>query len=195
MSLIPVQAERRKTTSVRFLGPVDIGGIRDDILAIPEEVWAMENAAKPNKFEELYGTKHIVFRFVDSFADWRYSHDRPLWPEWKSRIEPVLKQACAPYGYAHGIYPRVMLARMPAGGVIKPHVDAAPAASWPHKIHVPITTNPQVQFYVDPHTYHFEVGQAYEVNNLAPHAVENAGTTPRIHLIFEYYEAAESELR
>ncbi|MDB5973193.1 MAG: hypothetical protein JWQ90_5643 [Hydrocarboniphaga sp.] len=183
-----MQADRRKTTSVRFLGPVDISAIRDDILAIPEEIWSLENAAKPNRFEELYGTKHIVFRFVDSLDDWRYSHDRSLWLQWKDRLEPVLRQACKPYGYAQGVFPRVMLARMPAGGVIKPHIDSAPAASWPHKIHVPIVTNLQVRFYVDPHNYHFEVGQAYEVNNLGPHAVHNAGDTQRIHLIFEYYE-------
>jgi hypothetical protein len=188
MSLIHVQAERRKTTSVKFLGPVDIGSLRDDILGIPESVWAMENNAKPNRFVELDETRHIVFRFVDSFVDWRFSHDRPLWAQWRARLEPVMQQACAAYGYARGIYPRVMLARMPAGGLIKPHVDSAPAASWPHKIHVPIQTNPQVQFYVEPETYHLAVGQAYEVNNLAPHAVTNAGDTPRIHLIFEYYE-------
>ena len=33
-------------------------------------------------------------------------------------------------------------------------------------------------------------GYAYEVNNLAPHAVENQGSTDRIHLMFEVYEEA-----
>jgi len=31
-------------------------------------------------------------------------------------------------------------------------------------------------------------GEAVEVNNMAVHAVTNAGPTPRIHLIFEYYD-------
>ena len=43
----------RKTTSVRPLGTVDISGIRDAILAIPESVWDAENAAKPNRFGAL----------------------------------------------------------------------------------------------------------------------------------------------
>ncbi|TAJ50561.1 MAG: aspartyl beta-hydroxylase [Nevskiaceae bacterium] len=189
MDLTITPPERRKTQSVRPLGQVDISGIRDDILAIPDEVWALENQGKPNKFEALDTTQHIVFRFVNSLQDWRYSHDRPLWALWRERLEPVLRQATAPYGYAHGIYPRVMFARMPAGSAIKPHIDASRSASWPHKIHVPITTNQQVRFYVDPCAYHLEVGYAYEVNNLVTHSVVNGGNTSRIHLIFEYCEA------
>ncbi len=176
-----------KTRSIRRLGPVDIGGIRDAILAIAEDVWERENAEKPNRFEALDRTRHIVFRFVSRFDDWKESFDRPIWEAWRDRIEPVLRQATAPYGYAGAAFPRIMLARMAPGGVIRPHVDANLAARWPHKIHIPIQTNDQVKFFVDPDWHHFEVGQAYEVNNLGVHAVKNDGATDRIHLIFEYY--------
>ncbi len=60
-----------KTRSVRELGPVDLGAVRDDILGIPEEMWAQENSAKPNRFEALDRTQHMIFRFVSSFDDWR----------------------------------------------------------------------------------------------------------------------------
>ncbi|GAC1634387.1 MAG: hypothetical protein NVS9B10_30440 [Nevskia sp.] len=179
----------RKTTSIRCLGPVDIAALREAVLAIPEPLWAAANEVKPNRFEALDRTEHLVFRFVSSLKDWRESQDLPLWPEWRERLLPVLRQATAPYGYANGVFPRVMLARMAPGGVIHPHRDGARAASWPHKIHVPLLTNPQVRFYIEPQDYHLEVGQAYEVNNLGAHAVVNEGATPRIHLIFEYYDA------
>ena len=42
-----IQANPRKTRSVLHLGPVDLGTVRDDILAIPDLVWQRENAAKP----------------------------------------------------------------------------------------------------------------------------------------------------
>jgi hypothetical protein len=183
-----MQANPRKTTSVRFLGPVDLGGLRDDILAIPEERWERENASKPNRYGVLDQTRHIVFRFVSRPDDWAQSYDLPSWPEWAARLEPLLRAATAPYGYRNGAYPRILLAKMAPGGVIHPHVDSNLAARWPHKIHVPILTNDQVWFFVGPQRYHFEVGQAYEVNNLAQHAVQNLGATPRIHLIFEYYD-------
>ncbi|WP_330946718.1 aspartyl/asparaginyl beta-hydroxylase domain-containing protein [Thermomonas sp. LB-4] len=187
------QPNPRKTSSVRQLGVVDIEALRSAVLAIPEAVWDAQNAEKPNKFEALDRTRHIVFRFVDSTRDWRGSHDRQLWKEWRNLLEPVLHGSVRDYGYARGVFPRVMLARMAPGGVIQPHIDANPAAKWPHKIHVPLLTNPQVGFQIGDTIHHFPVGSAVEVNNLGPHAVRNDGDTDRIHLIFEYYDADQPD--
>jgi len=181
-------ANPRKTPGVRHLGPVDISAVRDDVATIPESVWEAENTGKPNPYEALGRTRHVLFRFVEKVADWRRSYDLPIWESWRARLEPLLKQATVPYGYARGGFPRIMFARMEPGGIIHPHVDANRSAAWPHKIHIPILTNPKVEFYVEPGVYHLEAGQAYEVNNRVPHAVRNEGDTPRIHLIFEYYD-------
>ena len=186
-------ANPRKTESIRRLGPVDIAALREAVLGIDEARWDAENADKPNRFEALDRTRHIVFRFVSNFQDWRDSYDRPLWAEWKGLLEPVLAQAVRDYGYTDAAFPRVMLARMAPGGVIKPHRDANPAAKWPHKIHVPLVTNDKVTFFVDGVGYHFPEGEAVEVSNMAVHAVENAGDTDRIHLIFEYYDRQQPE--
>jgi hypothetical protein len=183
----------RKTQSIRRLGTVDVTRLRDAVLAIPEERWNAENAAKPNRFETLSSTRHIVFRFVSNFVDWRQSYARPAWNEWKDLLEPVLAAATADYGYERGAFPRVMLARMAPGGEIEPHNDSNPAAQWPHKIHIPILTNPDVTFFVDDVAYHFAEGEAVEVNNMAVHAVTNRGTTDRIHLIFEYFDLDQPE--
>ena len=183
----------RKTESIRRLGPVDIAALREAVLRIDEARWDAENADKPNRFEALDRTRHIVFRFVSNFQDWRDSYDRPLWGDWKGLLEPVLAQAVRDYGYKDAAFPRVMLARMAPGGVIKPHRDANPAAKWPHKIHVPLVTNDKVTFFVDGVGYHFPEGEAVEVSNMAVHAVENAGDTDRIHLIFEYYDREQPE--
>ncbi|TBR13632.1 MAG: aspartyl beta-hydroxylase [Lysobacter sp.] len=178
----------RKTSSIRRLGVVDIKVLQQAVAELPEHVWDAENAGKPNRFEALDSTRHIVFRFVDGFLDWRRSSDRGLWKEWQPLLEPVLAAATSAYGYVHAAYPRVMLARMAPGGVIKPHRDANAAAKWPHKVHVPLFTNEKVRFFVDGVDYRFPQGEAVEVNNLAVHAVENGGDTDRIHLIFEYYD-------
>jgi hypothetical protein len=99
-----------------------------------------------------------------------------------------MEQATRPYGYVRAVYPRVMLARMGSGAEILPHMDNKPAAQWPHKIHVPLLTNPQVGFRIGDTIHHLPEGEAVEVNNLGIHAVRNEGTTDRIHLIFEYYD-------
>jgi len=186
-------ANPRKTQGVRQLGPVEIAALRAAVLTIPEAVWDAENAAKPNRFEVLDNTRHIVFRFIDSPRDWRGSHDRPAWAQWRALLQPVMAEAAGGYGYARGVFPRVMLARMPAGGVIHPHIDANPAAKWPHKIHVPLTTNPGVISFFGDAEHHFPPGMAVEVNNLGPHWVRNGGDTDRIHLIFECYDADQPD--
>lgn len=193
MSPVDLTGNPRKTTGVRPLGPVDIVALQAAVRAIPEAVWDAENADKPNKLEALDATRHIVFRFIDSGRDWRASHDRPAWPEWRALLEPVMAAAVRDYGYARGVFPRVMLARMRPGGVIHPHVDANPAAKWPHKIHVPLSTNPAVVCFFGGEEHHFPVGEAVEVDNLGPHWVRNAGDTDRVHLIFEYYDADQPD--
>ncbi len=193
MSAVELTPNPRKTARVRALGPVDIGALQAAVRAIPEAVWEAENAGKPNKLDVLDSTRHIVFRFIDSGRDWRASHDRPAWPEWRALLEPVMAQAVAGYGYARGVFPRVMFARMRPGGVIHPHIDANPAAKWPHKIHVPLSTNPGVVSFFGGAQHHFPSGEAVEVNNLGPHWVRNDGDTDRVHLIFEYYDADQPD--
>lgn len=183
----------RKTRTIRRMGKVDIADLRAAVLAIPEDIWDAENRDKPNKFDALDTTRHIPFRFVVEFDDWRFSEDMRLWADWKGLLEPVLTQATRDYGYRRGAFPRVMLARMAPGGVIHPHRDGNPAAKWPHKIHVPLLTNPDVTFEVDGVGYKFEEGEAVEVNNMAVHAVTNLGQTDRIHLIFEYFDLDQPE--
>ncbi len=183
----------RKTTTVRYLGRVDIEALCAAVLAIPETVWAVENAGKPNKFEVLDQTRHIVLRFIDSRHDWRKSHDRAAWPAWRALLEPVLAQAVRRYGYESGVFPRIMFADMPPGSMIQPHIDANLAAKWPHKIHVPLVTNEKTVSFFGGREHHFPAGEAVEVNNLGPHWVRNGGDSRRIHLIFEYYDANQPE--
>lgn len=183
-----MKTNHRKTSSARCLGTVDVKDLCLAVTGIDAALWDVENAGKPNKFTVLDDTRHIIFRFVDSVFDHRKFRDFALWEKWSGVINPVLQEATRYYGYPRGAFPRIMLAKMNPGGVIHPHVDAGPAAGFPHKIHVPLATNENVSFFIDGKCYHFEVGKAYEVNNRVTHSVRNDGVTPRIHLIFEYYD-------
>ena len=191
--MLEMHANPRKTDSIRKLGLVDIARLKEAVLAVPESVWQAENQSKPNRFGALDATQHVIFRFVSNFIDWRHSYEKPLWSEWKDLLEPVLAEATAAFGYRNGAFPRIMLARMSPGGVIHPHRDQNPAAKWPHKVHVPLLTNPDVTFYVDGTGYQLVEGEAVEVNNMGLHAVENRGSSDRIHLIFEYYDLDQPE--
>ena len=46
---------------------------------------------------------------------------------------------------------------------------------------------------IDGRPYQFEVGRAYEINNLLNHSVMNKGTEDRITFIFDYVPAERIE--
>ncbi len=175
-----------KTKTIKELGKVDITEFKQMVMSLPDEYWEEHNRRKPNSFGALSQTQHIVFKFVRNFQSHRESVEYPVWKSWQDKIEPLLQTITKSYGYQDSIYPRIMLAKLPGGCRIPLHIDRNPAANYPHKIHIPIQTNPQAYFFVGKQAYHFAEGYGYEVNNKAKHGVINNGNTPRIHLIFEY---------
>ncbi len=185
-----MEINKRKTEKVVEIGPIDISGIKADILALPPDSWNDEDSEKANynKAGILRQTQHIVFRFSDKRKMPVTYFDLPLWEKWKDRLQPVMDAATKHFNYPNGFYPRVMLAKLPPGARIAPHTDGNVRQNRPHKIHIAIQTNADAFFFQFPEKYNFKEGIAYEVNNAVMHGVENNGTTDRIHLIFEYLE-------
>jgi hypothetical protein len=176
-----------KTDFYRFLGSVDVDALAERVRNIPDAQWESENRTKPNKFAKLNDTSHIIFRYVESAENLFDYWDQPgLWDEWKEMLSPIMEQAARSLGYENYRFPRVMLARLPAGGEISEHSDLD-ASYYIHKIHVPLITNPKTQFRVGRQVTNMPVGDIIEVNNKRNHAVRNDGACDRIHLIFECY--------
>jgi len=172
------------------LGSVDIAGLRNLVLSLSEAVWAKENAIKENGFSVLRQTEHIVFRFIPENQDPRNFYANRIWDIWQQQLLPVMDRVAKIYGHREVVYPKVMLARLPAGEHISEHSDGRGSHPYTHKIHVPLVSNAQAMFTVNGSTRHLEVGQAYEVNNIARHGAENKGDEDRIHLIFEHFDCS-----
>ena len=179
-----------KPESVKKLEQVDISKIKPLILGLTEKVWNLEDDRKENRFSCFHHTRHIVFRFIEKNEDPRRFYSNPIWGVWRPMLEPLFNQIVSGYGFREPVFPKVMLARLAAGHVIDRHVDGAGSNLTTHKIHIPIQTNPLALFTSNDQTSHLEEGHAYEVNNIAAHAVENRGEADRIHLIFEVFDAA-----
>ena len=176
-----------KTKFFNHLGSVDVDGLIDRVKSIPESLWKSENENKPNKYRNLNDTRHIMFRFINGLDNVFDFTDHPvLWDEWKDVLLPIMEQAAKRLGYQSYRFPRVMFARLPAGGEISPHRDVA-ASHYIHKIHVPLITNSETIFHVDEQAKHLPVGEIVEINNKGIHAVRNGGDADRIHFIFECY--------
>jgi len=179
---------RGKTTRFRDLGEVDVSDLVAKLHTLAEDDWRGHDAAKPNRFDTLGGTQHLVMKFVHQVAVPTAWYALPAWEEWAPLVQPLLDETARRLGYASAEFPRVMLARLPAGAEITAHRDGGNFPAFPHKLHIALDTNPHVEFYVDPEWRHIARGQLVEVNNNLTHAVRNDGETPRVHLIFECFE-------
>lgn len=172
------------------LGTAEVNALIDRVRDIPESLWESENEDKPNKFARLNDTRHIIFRYIDGGKDVFDFHDLPLWDEWKDVLLPIMVQAAETLGYEDYRFPRVMLARLPAGGEVSRHSDGN-ASHYVHKIHVPLITNPETIFHIGSKARHLPVGEIIEVNNKRVHSVRNDGEQDRVHFIFECYNAED----
>lgn len=80
----------------------------------------------------------------------------------------------------------VRLMRLTPGSVIKEHDDVDLAAEFGMaRIHVPITTNPQVEFMVNRMPVTMAPGEVWYLRLSDKHSVANRGTTDRVHLVID----------
>jgi hypothetical protein len=80
----------------------------------------------------------------------------------------------------------VRLLSLSAGSFIREHSDnALDYEDGEVRLHVPVQTNPDVEFYLSGERLLLEEGRAYYVNVNLPHRVNNRGTADRIHLVID----------
>jgi hypothetical protein len=80
----------------------------------------------------------------------------------------------------------VRLLSLAAGSFIREHSDdALDYEDGEVRIHVPVQTNPGVEFYLDGERLALTEGNTYYVNVNLPHRVSNRGSAERLHLVID----------
>lgn len=80
----------------------------------------------------------------------------------------------------------VRLMNLAAGAVIKEHRDdALNLESGEARLHIPVQTNSQVEFYVEDDRVQLLEGDCWYLNLSLRHRVSNLGSTDRIHLVID----------
>lgn len=79
----------------------------------------------------------------------------------------------------------VRLMRLTAGSAILEHVDDLDAEVGHLRLHVPVTTNPDVDFRLDGRRVEMAPGSVWYLRLSGPHSVANRGSTDRIHLVLD----------
>ena len=76
--------------------------------------------------------------------------------------------------------------KLAAGSQIREHRDYDLGVKEGQlRLHIPITTNPEVQFFLDAHRLELKAGECWYLDLSLPHWVENRGTIDRIHLVID----------
>jgi hypothetical protein len=80
----------------------------------------------------------------------------------------------------------VRLLRLKAGSSIKEHKDFdLTFEDGEIRLHVPITTNDRMEFYLNKQRVIMEEGSCWYLNFSMPHSVHNGGDADRIHLVID----------
>jgi mannose-6-phosphate isomerase-like protein (cupin superfamily) len=80
----------------------------------------------------------------------------------------------------------IRLMKLGAGAIIQPHQDTdMHFESGEARIHIPVQTNEQVEFYIEDERILMPEGTCWYLNLSLTHRVNNGGTTDRIHLVID----------
>lgn len=170
-------------TPVRILGPVAHRPLKDVVTSLAPAVW-LEDAIRQKSFEQHKQTQSVVMLFSSTWPD-PAVEKRSGWDHFSGPGNALIEEIVAKHFPPGGRIIRAMAAKLLAGGRINLHKDAHPSFAAAHRIHVPLVTNPDVDFVIRGVSHYLEEGIAYEVSNLDYHAVTNRGAD-RIHFIFDY---------
>ena len=87
---------------------------------------------------------------------------------------------------------RCLLARLPGGATVAPHIDRAPYFAKSLRVHVPVETHEQVWMVSGTLCYRMRAGEVWVLNNSVTHAVWNADPErSRTHLICDFLPTPE----
>jgi mannose-6-phosphate isomerase-like protein (cupin superfamily) len=80
----------------------------------------------------------------------------------------------------------VRFLKLSAGSNIKEHSDFDLSfEDGEVRVHIPIQTNPQVEFVVDGERLPMGEGECWYINFNLPHRIHNGGETDRVHLVID----------
>jgi hypothetical protein len=171
-------------TPIRPLGFVDCRKLIKHVSAADESAWYADNR-RQDDYEVHVETQSIILVFFSGWPSVRVDHGSG-WEAFGDLAMPIMEELVARHYPPGGMVLRVIMARLLPHCRIEAHRDTHPSFSVAHRIHVPLLTNPGVEFLVGTERIDTQPQYAFELNNKMAHAVANRGATARIHLIFDY---------
>lgn len=106
----------------------------------------------------------------------------PMAPTEHLRACPYILEIMADLGAVWG---RSRLMGLAPGAIVPEHVDVGHYWRTHLRIHIPVVTNPGVEFTCEGETVHMQAGECWIFDSFRTHDVRNSGTQKRIHLVLD----------
>jgi len=160
----------------------DTRPLREKIVQITDEVWAESDRSERFKVHRQTQTV-LLIKYLDEIST--KPEIQPPYAEFEELLRPVVDHI-ANYYQDNGFVLRILLTKLTAGSKIDEHVDFGYSLLNVHRIHIPIITNEDVDFYVGGTKKQMRAGEFWEIDNARKHAVENNSDEDRVHMIVDW---------
>ncbi len=155
---------------------VDAGRLQAEVEALPAALWG-----SPGGRIGVHRAAEALFLRGFAPAD----GERPIADRPPLRLLPYVQFIIGELLPARA--QRCLLARLPAGATIAPHIDRAPYFAQTLRVHVPVITHDRAWMLAGGLTYRMAPGEVWVLNNNSPHAVWNEDDRrSRTHLICDF---------
>ena len=154
-------------------------------LALQPELWDQNTLRTKNAIPIMKDVSDIWLWFNDTAGDvWNSIQTYP-YPAWKclpSMRNLVLDLIRRVDGVQLG---RVMVTKLPPGGVITPHADSGEGVEFFTRYQIALQSRPGALFHCEDETVNFRSGEVWWVNNRVTHSVVNNSDDDRIVCIVD----------
>ena len=147
--------------------------LASEVNGLPESAWVLH----PNKFP---GNEAV--RLITPGGEQTDKFTGPMRPTEVLERCPYIAEVMAQLG---GVWGRSRLMGLAPGADVTPHVDAHYHWHTHMRIHVPVITNPGVEFMCGDETVHMAAGECWTFDSFRWHEVHNRGSERRVHLVLD----------
>ena len=170
----------RKPRKISKLKQTDIGELKEFVDNLSKEQWDEWNLRQKNFFVHKNTKSYPVIWSDNNIVNNCLNIYRK--PDKLDILNCELDYLCKKY---KGRVVKCVFANLPAHAeIIKPW-DSGSSLVCSHRLHLPIKTNSEVDFYIEDKSYSLKEGVWYEINNQKNHSVINKSSMDRVHLMVD----------
>jgi len=149
----------------------DAARLQAEVATLPDDAWVAHPDQVPG---------NSAARLISAGGEESDSvHGRMRPTPWLETM-PYLRQVLASFGVVWG---RSRLMRLAPGAGVPEHADINYHWHTRVRVHIPVTTRPEVRFHCGGQSVHMAEGEAWIFDNWRRHHVENRADVERIHLV------------